>query len=376
MFLLPLSPAVREVRQQTLGKTLTLVAGLQAAWPVSLCLFAPLGLLPPATRLSRLAVRRAREAAAVELLLARSPLSDLAQTSLEPAALERLLPVWETLVRRSAWAAERKEEERKLVLLQAGAVRARGVMQLACELSRFVAGREASLHELLQNVFVFWNSEKEKKFGYLTLTQLCLECAPQLLRGVTLLPESQRVRYCDFSLRDKEGVAVKFAMQGTLRMYKATPGTTLSVIYVVSDEVKKPGTVHQVYASREGCMHSFLCGLDAEKQMKVLDGTTSQTLDGVGVAESLSVTISASCRKHGVVLSFEKPNCIFLYDCLFNNRFKTCFWSGRAACIICECSVCLSISVVVVQEDHQQHKYTSERRKRGWNRSGGGRFFR
>lgn len=35
-------------------------------------------------------------------------------------------------------------------------------------------------------------------------------------------------------------------------------------------------------------MHSFLCGLDAEKQMKVLDGTTSQTLDGVGVAESLS----------------------------------------------------------------------------------------
>lgn len=41
--------------------------------------------------------------------------------------------VWETLVRRSAWAAERKEEERKLVLLQAGAVRARGVMQLACE---------------------------------------------------------------------------------------------------------------------------------------------------------------------------------------------------------------------------------------------------
>lgn len=367
---------MREVRQQTFGKTLTLVAGLQAAWPVSLCLFAPLGLLPPATRLSRLAVRRAREAAAVELLLARSPLSDLAQTSLEPAALERLLPVWETLVRRSAWAAERKEEERKLVLLQAGAVRARGVMQLACELSRFVAGREASLHELLQNVFVFWNSEKEKKFGYLTLTQLCLECAPQLLRGVTLLPESQRVRYCDFSLRDKEGAAVKFAMQGTLRMYKATPGTTLSVIYVVSDEVKKPGTVHQVYASREGCMHSFLCGLDAEKQMKVLDGTTSQTLDGVGVAESLSVTISASCRKHGVVLSFEKPNCIFLYDCLFNNRFKTCFWSGRAACIICECSVCLSISVVVVQEDHQQHKYTSERRKRGWNRSGGGRFFR
>ena len=116
---------MREVRQQTLGKTLTLVAGLQAAWPVSLCLFAPLGLLPPATRLSRLAVRRAREAAAVELLLARSPLSDLAQTSLEPAALERLLPVWETLVRRSAWAAERKEEERKLVLLQAGAVRDR-----------------------------------------------------------------------------------------------------------------------------------------------------------------------------------------------------------------------------------------------------------
>ena len=85
---------------------------------------------------------------------------------------------------------------------------------------------------------------------------------------------------------------------------------------------------------------SFLCGLDAAQQMTVLDGTTSQTLDGVSVAESLSVTISASCRKHGVVLSFEKPNCVFLYDCLFNNRFKTCFWSGRAACIICEWSVC------------------------------------
>lgn len=73
-------------------------------------------------------------------------------------------------------------------------------------------------------MFVFWNSEKEKKFGYLSHHALCLECAPQLLRGVTLLPESQRVRYCDFSLRDKEGAAVKFAMQGTLRMYKGDAG--------------------------------------------------------------------------------------------------------------------------------------------------------
>ena len=332
---------MREYRQQTLGKTLVVAAGLQAAWSVSLCVFAPLGLLPPATRLSRLAVKRAREAeTAVELLLARNPLSDLGQTSIDPAMLASLLPVWETLVRRGGWAAGRKEEERKLVLLQAGAVRARGVLQLACELSRFVAGKETSLHELLQNVFVFWNSEKEKKFGYLTLTQLCLECSPQLLRGVTLLPESQRVRYCDFSVRDREGAAVKFVMQGTLRMYKATPGSTLSVIYVVSDEVKKPGTVHQMYRQREGMTSSFLCGLDTEKQMKVLDGSSSQTLDGIGVAEPLSVTISASCRKHGVILSFEKPNCVFLYDCLFNNRFKTCFWSGRAACIICECLVC------------------------------------
>lgn len=244
---LPLSPAVREYRQQTLGKTLLVSAGLRAAWPVSLCVFAPLGLLPPATRLSRLAVKRAREAeTAVEVLLARNPLSDLGQTSIDPAMLTSLLPVWDTLVRRSGWAAQRKEEERKLVLLQAGAVRARGVLQLACEMSRFVAARETSLHELLQNVFVFWNSEKEKKFGYLSLTQLCLECSPQLMRGVTLLPEAQRVRYCDFSIRDKEGAAVKFAMQGALRMYKAAPGSTLSVIYVVSDEVKKPGTVHQM----------------------------------------------------------------------------------------------------------------------------------
>ncbi len=77
-------------------------------------------------------------------------------------------------------------------------------------------------------------------------------------------------------------------------------------------------------------------GLNENHQMIVWDGEEVNSIDGVIVEGSMSMTISASCRKHSIAMSISKPNCLYLYDCVFNNRFKTCFWSGRAACIICE----------------------------------------
>ena len=80
----------------------------------------------------------------------------------------------------------------------------------------------------------------------------------------------------------------------------------------------------------------FVYGMSDQHQMVVWDGEGPNLIDGVTVEGSMSVTISASCRKHSIILTFSKPNCVYLYDCVFNNRFKSCFWSGRVACIICE----------------------------------------
>ena len=61
---------------------------------------------------------------------------------------------------------------------------------------------------------------------------------------------------------------------------------------------------------------SFLYGLNENHQMIVWDGEEVNSIDGVIVEGSMSMTISASCRKHSIAMSISKPNCLYLYDCV------------------------------------------------------------
>ena len=40
-------------------------------------------------------------------------------------------------------------------------------------------------------------------------------------------------------------------------------------------------------------------------------------------------------------LALEGTGCYYVYDCVYNSRFRTCCWSGRVVCIQCvEWCVC------------------------------------
>ena len=244
-----LSFLVREYKQHTAGKALLFSAAIQSSRPISLCIFAPLWLLPPASKFSRLSIARESDSA-LELLLTHNALSDLYQVTLDPAILESLIPLWLTLYRRTIGRLKltqtKAEEDYRLVLLQAGSIQAGSTLQITFETLRYINGKETDLHELFKYVYVFWHSEKERKFGYLPLTQLCMDYDSSLLRSVRILLESERVRYTDFVLCDAKGTTMKFTMQGTLRVYHVSPDTQLGVVYAVTDTVKKPNTSHQM----------------------------------------------------------------------------------------------------------------------------------
>lgn len=170
--------------------------------------------------------------------------------TLDPAILSCLLPIWLTLYRRTIVRLKltqaKSEEDHRFVLLQTGSIQAGSTLQIAFKTLRYVNGNETDLHELFKYVYVFWHSEKERKFGYLPLTQLCMDYDSSLLRSIRITLESERVRYADFVLRDMEGTAVKFTMQGTIRVCHISQNTQLGVVYAVTDTVKKPNTSHQM----------------------------------------------------------------------------------------------------------------------------------
>jgi len=83
-------------------------------------------------------------------------------------------------------------------------------------------------------------------------------------------------------------------------------------------------------------MNRFVSGLTAEGMMVITDSSKQHTIDGLIMTDTLSLTVTESERKHAVALQLQKPNCVYLYDCVFSHRFQTCFWSGRAVCILAE----------------------------------------
>ena len=142
-----LSFLVREYKQHTAGKALLFSAAIQSSRPISLCIFAPLWLLPPASKFSRLSIARESDSA-LELLLTHNALSDLYQVTLDPAILESLIPLWLTLYRRTIGRLKltqtKAEEDYRLVLLQAGSIQAGSALQITFETLRYINGKESS----------------------------------------------------------------------------------------------------------------------------------------------------------------------------------------------------------------------------------------
>lgn len=70
--------------------------------------------------------------------------------------------------------------------------------------------------------------------------------------------------------------------------------------------------------------------------MVMIDSAKPNSIEGLMVTDTLTLEIAETNRKHAIALQLVKPNCIYLYDCVFSHRFRICHWSGRAICVIAE----------------------------------------
>jgi hypothetical protein len=218
---------------------------------------------------------------------------DLSQISLDPELLTHLFTVWSECQNNTLLLWKRKnmlsEEDKRMVLVHAAAVHEESVVNGVLELSRFWNGDSQTMKEVLKNVFVMWNCEKEKKHGYMCLTQLCQEQHERTICESFLQSESLRPKFVDLSVRDKDGNILKYSKQSVIRKYKLKVGIQYTLQFVISEAIKRPNSFHQMYKKRLCMTYRFICGLDREGKQCVLEGVESDSICGLNVTDGLSV---------------------------------------------------------------------------------------
>ena len=214
-------------------------------------------------------------------------LNELTRGALPASSLSQLLPIWSLMYKQKYGKLEldmnspfkptkkktedgedkgeegeeenNQNEHHEMAVLQVGTIQAGTVMNAIIEIIRFVRGKETNLHEIGQFIYVFWNCEKLRKYGYTTLSQLCLSSSSSsssssslsssssFLQSISLPLEQNRYRCADFTVCDAQGGILKGGVvRDGIRYYKVKCGELLSVGYVVGDAITKPNSVHHV----------------------------------------------------------------------------------------------------------------------------------
>lgn len=230
------SRLVASYKQESASKVSLLQIALTPLLSSALFVFVPQWLLPASTRYSRISIKsKAASQPPLELLVVKSALTEVTQLTLNPSLLSQLLLFWrhayQKTVTKAGAASPFRQEKSQFVVVQAGFFPAHSAMRLRLEMNRFVEGERTALAEVMRHVYVFWNAEREQRFGYLPLSPLV---SAEVLEGVSLLPETERARCTEFMLRDESGETLKSVTQGVMRCYKVKAGSVVKAVYSVS----------------------------------------------------------------------------------------------------------------------------------------------
>lgn len=263
---------MQSYRQEVASKTQTLSASLHLQEQVSLLVFAPLWMFPATVKLSHVSLKRVKkqQESILDLSVLKNDQTDLSRLSLDPSVLRQFLQLWTQLYQKKNAPPTTAESDHRLVVVQGGVYSKGATIRLMLDLVRFVPGEDLALKDVLKNVFVFWSGEQDTKFGYLPLYEL-FHSYHAFLDSHLILSDVKRVRYSDFIIKDDSNTILKFTMQGSLRVYHIHVNQEMNVVYNVSDSIKIPNSIHQMYSMLNQVMNRLICGVNELQQMSVYE---------------------------------------------------------------------------------------------------------
>lgn len=230
---------MRKAQQESASKTQLLTTSFAVHKQASVLVFAPLWLFPTSFKLSHVNLKRSNRV--IDLAVLKNSQSDLAHLSIDPDALRQCLSIWRQL----AQSTKLPQSDNQFVLVHGGVYSEGCVMRMVLEMIRYVKECEIGLNDIFKVCFVFWNCEKEKKYGYLPLSQVFYQWNPSFIHAHRILSDEKRVKVSEAVIRDETQAVLKYAMQGNVRVYHS-PKQKLSVLFGVSERILEANAMHQM----------------------------------------------------------------------------------------------------------------------------------
>ena len=250
---------VRHFKTENGGKTVQFSSILTSNFNTTTFILAPRWILPSNVYLSQFRIKSTNTTDVPTFLLVRNPLSDMSNVNVDITALKLALQLCNQNFGQSKAAAaaaaiplnksassssaNKAVSENEMIILQVNSVEKDASINLALELTRTLKQGKRSIHEAFRNVFVFWSSGFGKKSGFLPLSELL---SFQSLKDKFLIPDSERKRFVEMSVRSPQGETMKFSMQGPMRKYQAKVGSTLKLMYEVVARIEGVNSIHQM----------------------------------------------------------------------------------------------------------------------------------
>ena len=238
---------MRKVQQESASKTQVLTSSLLVKKQSSVLVFAPLWLFPSSFKLSHVNLKRLKnqKEMVIDLAVLKNGQSDLSHLSIDPDILRQCLPIWQHLYKSMKLPQSIVQSDNQFVLVHGGVYTEGSVMKMVLEMIRYIKGCEIALNDVFKFCFVFWNCEKEKKYGYLPLSQLFHQWNPSFIQSYRILSDDTRLKVSDVIIRDENQTVLKYSTQGNVRVYRSEK-QKLSVLYSVSDSILEANSVHQM----------------------------------------------------------------------------------------------------------------------------------
>lgn len=239
---------VRTLQQEIFSKTQMLSSSFFLQQQASILVFAPLWLFPASVKLSHVTIKRMKDQQEerITLPVLYNNQTDLSHLSLDSSSLQQFQSLWKYLYKHEYSPQGIQEADHRLVVVFGGMYSKGSILQVLLEIIRYVKGSAIELSNVMKNVYLYWNCEKEKRSGYLPYYHFFHEWNPSFLSTQVLQSDSQYHRYTECAIKDEQGNSIRYVLQNNTRVYQLKKGQEIVVVYQIGHELQQRENKHVV----------------------------------------------------------------------------------------------------------------------------------
>lgn len=231
------------------SKTQTVVSSFFLQQQASILIFAPLWLFPPSVKLTHVTIKRMKDQQEerVTLPVLHNNQTDVSHLSVDSSSLQQFQSLWNPLYNRKYSPHDVEEADHRLVVVYGGVYSNGSIFQVLMDIIRYVKGSSIELSDVMKNVFLYWNCEKEKRSGYLPYLHFFSVWNSAFLSAHVLQSDIQYRRYADCVLKDNKGTTMKYVLHNNTRVYELKKGQEIIAVYHIVDELQRRENKHTMY---------------------------------------------------------------------------------------------------------------------------------